>query len=278
MKIPFRHCLWPLVALWLTGCDKSGRHARATDEKPGPSVTKSSREPRGFSGVSPADAMRKALVRAESLADAGERDKAIVKVAWDAIETDPALAREALAKITPGSVLKIPLIQHFAMRMADEDPDAALEWASTLESEREAAAARARIALVIADTDPARAANLLSEHGLANREFDVAVVQVLQHWAGKSPPDAAAWVAMFPPGDFRKEGIRVVVTQWTQDNPQAVFSWLADQADEGIRMEAGDAIVPRFLAQPQAIRETWLQHADPQVREKLSHAQRIPPQ
>jgi hypothetical protein len=43
-------------------------------------------------------------------------------------------------------------------------------------------------------------------------------------------------------------------------------------------MEAGDAIVPRFLAQPQAIRETWLQHADPQVREKLSHAQRIPPQ
>jgi hypothetical protein len=229
-----------------------------------------------FSGDSSADALRKAFVRAESLANVGERDKAIAKVAWDAIGTDSELAREALAKITAGSAEKIPLVQHFAMRMADEDPDAALEWASTLESEREAAAARARIALVVADEDPARAANLLSEYGLANREFDVAVVQVLQHWADKSPPDAAAWVAMFPPGDFRKEGIRAVVTQWTQDNPQAVFSWLGNQSDEEIRKEAGDAIVQRFLAQPQEIRETWLENADPRIREKLSHALRMP--
>lgn len=278
MKIRFRQCLWLLVALCLTGCEKSARQSRATDEKPGPHVTKSSRGPRGFSDVSAADALRKTLVRAESLAAAGERDKAIAKVAWDAIETDPGLAREALGKITADSVEKIPLIQHFAMRMADEDLDAALEWASTLESEREAAAARARIALVMADTDPARAANLLSEYGLANREFDVAVVQVLQHWADQSPPDAAAWVAMFPPGDFRKEGIRAVVTQWTQDNPQDLFSWLGGQSDEAIRMEAGDAIVQRFLAQPREIREIWLKFADPQIREKLSHAQRIPPE
>jgi hypothetical protein len=81
---------------------------------------------------------------------------------------------------------------------------------------------------------------------------------------------------MFPPGDFRKEGIRAVVTQWTQDNPQAVFSWLGNQSDEEIRMEAGDAIVQRFLAQPQEIRETWLEHADPRIREKLSHALRMP--
>ena len=81
---------------------------------------------------------------------------------------------------------------------------------------------------------------------------------------------------MFPPGDFRKEGIRAVVSQWTQDNPQATFSWLKDQPDEGIRMEVGDAIVERFMAQPAEIRETWLQYADPQVREKLSHALRTP--
>lgn len=268
-----RLCLWLAVTLCLASCDRSVRQDREADEKPGPRVTKSDRAPRDHSRVPSA---RDALVRAESLADAGERDKALAQIVWDTIETDPVLAREALGKITADSVEKIPLIQHFAMRMADEDVEAALEWASTLESEREAAAARVRIALVVADVDPARAAGLLSEHGLANREFDVAVVQVLQHWADKSPPDAAAWVAMFPPGDFRKEGIRAVVPQWTQDNPQAAFSWLADQPDEGIRMEAGDAIVERFLAQPPEIRETWLKYADPQVREKLSHALRIP--
>ena len=273
----FRQCLWPVVVLCLAACDRSGHQAREADEKPGPQVTKSGRPPRELSHASPTDQLREALARAESLAEAPERDKAIAKIAWDVIETDPGLAREALGKITVESVEKIPLIQHFAMRMADEDVDAALEWASTLESEREAAAARVRIALVVADADPARAAGLLSEHGLANREFEVAVVQVLQHWADKSPPDAAAWVAMFPPGDFRKEGIRSVVSQWTQDNPQATFSWLAGQSDEGIRMETGDAIIERFLAQPPEIRETWLQYADPQVREKLTHALRIPP-
>jgi hypothetical protein len=268
-----RLCFWLSVTLCLASCERSVRQDRDVDEKPGPRVTKSDRAPREHPRAS---STRDALVRAESLADAGERDKALAQIAWDAIETDPVLAREALGKITADSVEKIPLIQHFAMRMADEDVEAALEWASTLESEREAAAARVRIALVVADADPARAAGLLSEHGLANREFDVAVVQVLQHWADKSPPEAAAWVAMFPPGDFRKGGIRAVVPQWTQDNPQAAFSWLADQSDEGIRMEVGDAIVERFLAQPPEIRETWLKYADPQVREKLTHAQRLP--
>jgi hypothetical protein len=274
----FRQCLWPSVALCLAACDRSSPHAREVDEKPGPQVTKSGRAPRDLPRVSPAQALGEALVRAESLAEAVERDKALAQIAWDAIETDPAMAYEVLAKITAESVDKIPLIQHIAMRMADEDVAAALEWASTLESEREAAAARVRIALVVADADPARAAGLLSEHGLANREFDVAVVQVLQHWVGKSPPDAAAWVAMFPPGDFRKEGIRTVVSQWTLNNPQATFAWLASQSDEGIRTEAGDAIVEKFLGQPGEIREIWLQYADPQVREKLSHALRIPPE
>jgi hypothetical protein len=41
-------------------------------------------------------------------------------------------------------------------------------------------------------------------------------------------------------------------------------------------MEVGDAIVERFLAQPPEIRETWLKYADPQVREKLTHAQHLP--
>jgi hypothetical protein len=270
-----RQCFCPILALSLAACDGSStRQARETEENPGPQVTKSGRTPREPTHASPAESLRQALVSADSLTEVAERDKALAKVAWDAIASDPELAHEALGKITPGSGEKIPLIQHLAMRLADGDVDAALEWASTLESEREAAAAHARIALVVADTDPARAAELLSEHGLANREFEVAVVQVLRHWVRKNPSDAAAWVAMFPPSEFRKEGLRSVVSHWIQNHPQAVFSWLSDQSDEGIRKEAVDAIVPGFLAQPAEIRETWLQYAGPQVRESFVHALR----
>lgn len=43
-------------------------------------------------------------------------------------------------------------------------------------------------------------------------------------------------------------------------------------------MEAGDAIVESFLRQSPEVREAWMKHADPQVREKLSHALRQPGQ
>jgi hypothetical protein len=203
-----------------------------------------------------------------------ERDKLLAQVAWNAMELDPELAREAFESLMLESPDRIALIQHYAMRMADADPEEALKWAATLQSEREAAAARVRIALVLADADPARGANLLSEFGLANREFEVAVVQVLQRWSNKSPRDAAAWVAVFPAGEFRKAGVETVATGWLGSNPQAAFEWLTSLSDDAIRMEAGDAFAKSFLQQTPETREAWIGYADPQIREKLSHALR----
>jgi hypothetical protein len=237
----------------------------------GPQSTKPGR-PAREQQPDPRAEFRKALAKADKLETREARDKTIAALAWEALELDPEFARETFGMVSPESQERIPLIQHFAMRMADENPDAALEWAGTLGSEREIEAARAQIALVIADADPARAANLLSESAMESRELDVAIVQVLQHWANQKPSDAAAWVVLFPAGEFRKAGVQTVVSQWAESDPSAAFAWVAGLGDEGIRDEATRAMTDAFLQQAPEIRESWLRHADPRTREKLQQA------
>jgi hypothetical protein len=265
-----------LGLLTLAACERPDESARQPDDSgAGPKVTKSGRPPR----EAPADSrktLRESLARAEMIGEPRARTKALAEVVWNALELDPEFAREALGRLSSDSPERIPLIQHFAMRLADEDPDAALKWADGLESEQESAAARARIALVIADADPRRAANLLSESGVAGRELDVAIVQVLQRWAGQNAPDAAAWVAMFPPGGFRKAGVETVVTQWVESDTPAAFSWLAGLRDENIRSEATQAMTQAWLQQPPDTREVWLQAADARTREEIERAARHP--
>lgn len=262
-----------LSLLLIAACSRTEEKERREDEGVGPEVRRSNRPPREAVPDKKAE-LREELAKARMSGDPEERDKLLVQVAWNAMELDPELAREASECLMLESPDRIALLQHFAMRMADENPDEALKWAASLESEREAAAARVRIALVIADDDPARGANLLSEFGLANREFEVAVVQVLQRWANKSPQDAAAWVAVFPPGEFRKAGVETVASGWLGSDPQAAFAWLSAVGDEQFRMEAGDSFTKRFLQQTPETRETWLGYADPAIREKLAHALR----
>jgi hypothetical protein len=197
------------------------------------------------------------------------RDKAIAEVAWNALETEPGLACEAFLKLPTGSTEKIRLIQHYAMRLAEQNPDEALAWAATLGSEVEIAAANSQIALAIAETDPHRAANLLSETGIAGRGFDVAVVQVVQRWAARSPPDTAAWVGSFPPGPARETGIKIIADRWLQADARAAFSWMATLQDAGVRKEAALGLEETILQQSKDIRDTWLQHADDGIRSEL---------
>jgi hypothetical protein len=213
--------------------------------------------------------LRKILKTAADIESPAAREKAIADVAWNALETDPDLAVKAFLQLPTGSPEKIRLIQHYAMRLAEQNPDEALAWAATLESEEEISAAHSQIALALAETDPQRAANLLSESGIVSREFDVTVVQVVQRWAAQSPPETAAWVAMFPPGPAREAGIKIIADRWLQADPQAAFSWLAELKDAGVRKEAALGMEESILQQPGDIRDTWLQHADDSIRSEL---------
>ena len=262
-----------LVILWLglllVCCDKpAASNSRMGDNPAAPRVARGGRAPR----ENPPDArevLRVALETAGTIELAAEREQEIAAVAWNALDIDPELAREAFQQLSTDNPEKIRLILHFAMRLADRDPEEALAWAGTLESEREIAAARGQIALVLAETEPQRAADLLSESGMVGHEFDVAVVQVLQRWAAKSAPDAAAWAATFPPCAAREAGMGIIISQWAKTDAQAVLSWMTALQDEVVRKEAVLAMEEAVLQQAPEVREAWLQHADSQTLSEL---------
>ena len=198
-----------------------------------------------------------------------DRFKAIAAVAWNALEIDPQLASEAFLKLPEDNPERIRLIQHYAMRLAEQNHEEAIAWANTLESDLESATAHGQVALTLAESDPLGAANLISESGMVGHDLDVAVVQIIQRWAAKSPSDAAAWVAGFPPGSAREAGIKSIAAQWLQTDARAAFSWYSGLDDTGFRKEAALGMEETLLQQPQSIRDTWLQHADAGIKNEL---------
>jgi hypothetical protein len=215
------------------------------------------------------DSLKTQLETAIAIENPADRDKALAEVAWSAMETDPELSHQAFHHLPSGNPEKIRLIQHYAMRAAERNPEEALEWANSLETEVETATAIGQIALAIAETDPLRAANLLSESGIAGRDFDVALVQVIQRWAANSPPDAAAWVSTFPQGAAREAGIKFIAERWLPADAKSAFAWLDGLKDPTIRSEAARAMEGIILQQTQETRDAWLEHAKPEIRSEL---------
>jgi len=257
--------------LLLVSCDKPGTSGARQGDEEAPATRAAARDrhaPREPSPGTPA-ALREILRAAAGMESPEEREKVLADVAWSALETDPELASEAFRQLAPGGTERLRLIQHHAMRLAEQDPDEALRWAAVAGTEQEIAAAQGQVALVLAETDPRRAADLLSETGIAGREFDVAVVQVIQRWAARSAPDAAVWVGMFPPGAARETGLKIIVSQWAQTAAPAALSWLTSLRDETVRKEALLAMEVALLQQPQDLRDSWLEHADENTRSDL---------
>lgn len=201
--------------------------------------------------------------------DAAMRERILADITWNTIETDPALAHEAFQKLTAGSPEKICLIQHYALRLAEQDAEEALLWAEGLSTEHEIAAAKYHVALALAEADPERAANMLSESGIAGRDFDVALVQVIQSWANKSAPDAAAWVSMFPPGPAREASVQAIAQRWMTSDSPAVFHWLESTKDSALRQETARAIAEVIDQQPPQTQADWLKQASQSVRNEL---------
>ena len=263
MKLHLHACLGLCMAV--SACDKpKSSHAPAGENSTPPSVTRTERPP-----LNPGKDARAAFTSAGQIESPADRETAIEKVAWDALEADPDLAREAMEKLTPDSAGRIRLIQQLAVRMAEKNVNEALTWAIARGTDQERAAAVGHVALVLSDSQPDRAAGLLSEFGIAGRSFDVVTVQVLNRWAAQSPADAAAWVSIFPPGKAREAGIQAVIPKWVESDAEAAFSWMATVEDESIRKESTKAMAKALLLQPANVRDEWLGHADPKLRGEI---------
>lgn len=257
------------LCLSLVNCDRK-ESSRATNNDSAP--TKQSSVRRHASEQGQAERSSKTLREILDALDAlppAEREKELAAIAWNAMETDPPLTHEAMGRLSPGSAEKIRLIQHYALRLAEQNIDEAIAWAESLENVTEKSAALSHIAIALAETNPQRAAQLLTEADIPGRDFEVAVVQVIQRWAATSPPDAAAWVSQFPRNPTREAGVRFIAERWLPADAPAAFAWLGGMKNAELRQETARAMEGVILQQSEETRAAWLQHANEAIQKEL---------
>ncbi|MBJ7424905.1 MAG: hypothetical protein JHD23_10480 [Akkermansiaceae bacterium] len=254
-----------LLSLWLVSCEKSKNQAAVTEQSKQARVTKSERPERDELAATPAE-LREMMKRAVTIQSPQEREQALQEIVWNAIEIDPDLAQEAFLQMTPGSEEKNQLIQHFAMTLAGENHEAAMQWAAGLKNDQEEALALNSIALVLSENDPVKAAQILSDSGVAGRDLDVAVVQVIQRWADISPADAAAWVQLFDSGEARQAGLKAIISTWIRADPRGTMSWISSLQRPEIYQDATLGMAETIFDLPVSEQEEMLKIAAPEVR------------
>lgn len=254
-----------LLSLWLVSCEKSKNQAAIAEQSKQARVTKSERPEREELAAKPAE-LRERMKRAVAIQSLQEREQALQEIVWNAIEIDPDLAQEAFLQMTPGSEEKNQLIQHFAMTLAGENHETAMQWASGLKNDQEKALAFNSIALVVSENDPLKAAQILSDSGVAGRDLDVAVVQVIQRWADISPRDAAAWVQLFDSGEARQAGLKAIISTWIRADPRGTMSWISSLQRPEIYQDATLGMAETIFDLPKSEQEEMLQIAAPEVR------------
>lgn len=201
--------------------------------------------------------------------DPAAREKAMAQVAWDAIDVDRQIAQQAFAELTRGSEESRKLVAHFAMRMAEDNPETALAWARNLEQAEERNDALGCIAAVIAEKDPNQAIDLatgeVEEGPMRNR----AMVQVAQRWAQKDPAKAGKWVASLPEGSARRGALINLAKTWSNSDAAAFANWASTQERALPEMPSAVAAVLRSLPDEEARKERLATFNSPAFRGKV---------
>jgi hypothetical protein len=261
------HYAWMLCPLLLAYCEKPKSADAGSKQPPSVSMRSVRAEREGLSNSE--ETLRDAAGAPRRSQSRDDIEKESAALAWNAVETDFEHAGEMIRQLPADHPERMRLVLHYAMSLADRDPDEAIKWAASLGSELEIAAANGQIAVAIAESDPRRAASLLSDSAIAGHECDVAIVQVLQRWAAQSPADAAAWTTTFPAGAARKSGLGIIVSEWAKADSVAALTWMHTLRDETVRKEAALAMEMALLQQSPDVRGAWLQSADAKTRADL---------
>lgn len=265
-------CLaWAIVpvCLGLWSCDrKSGGDGGVRTGEPGsPSHPSKTVRPEA-ERLPPREALRR-LVEQRSQESGPELDRQLAEAAWEVIDEDPGLAEEAIRLLPGDHPDRLRLLQHFALRLAESDPGAASAWAAALDSDADKSLVCGRIAVVIAEKDPEKAAGLLSETGLAGRDFEVSVVEVLQRWSAADAVASMRWVVQFPAGRLREESLRTVFGRWLQTDAPAAVAWLGSITDAALKQEAEQAVGEAIAGMDPASQEKTMARLDPATRSRI---------
>ena len=260
-----------LLPLLIQSCDKPDQEK----ENP-PPATEVIRRPRPLRPSSSGPEVTRAGLRASldrAIANpvSTDRDHALESLIEESVELDPELARDAFLHLDPDGPVRQRTVEYLAMRLAELDLANAVQWAGTLDTDEERSLAFGNVALVLASDDPEAAAKLLSDSGVASRDFDVAVVQVIQCWAVKSPAAAASWVTLFDAGEARTAGLKEIASAWADRDAPAAFAWVSGIQDPAIHAEAVNGMAEAIFERPEEDQAKLLASAPKEIR--LRHEQ-----
>lgn len=268
-----------LFLVWISSCGEREKPEgkAAADEKPAARTTRPAE--RELEEAPDAKvAMREALDQALKEPEPAAKQRALEQIAWDAIDVDPAMARDAFEGLEPDSEASRKLVAHFAGRLADTDPEQAIEWAQGLEQPQERAEAFGRISVVIAAKDPARGAALAMEEMPAGISRDRAVVLVMQRWAQAAPGAAADWIVGLPAGAARSAGLREIIARWPVSDAGGLTAWIEGRTEKDLQMEGMVALAGVLRRENEEQRELWLSgFHDPEIRRKTEILLAQPP-
>lgn len=254
------------VALGSCDKDRDTDHAKETPDS-NQRVRRLERPPGESQGTR--GRLRASLEAAKELQDPEERGRAITEVGWNALESAPDIAAEAIRELPAGWAQTTELIQSCVPHLMMRSPDAASAWSDSLRDPSLVAMARDQIAITVAETEPQRAMQLLGDYNRAGGESDQAMVQVLQIWTVKAPEEAAVWASRLPAGESRNTRIKTIVSTWLLSDPAASTAWVASLREPNLRLESTRFMVESLQGYPSFIRESMLESADSGIRDEI---------
>ena len=170
---------------------------------------------------------------------------------------DPARAAAWLAD-PENSLLRQPwmgamLSRAVAEQWAQQDPDAALEWAATLDPDQRVGAYSGIINNIM-ESDPRRAASLAMSLDSADRPKLLG--QIAEAWAARDPAEAVAWANSLTGGD-REGSLQEALGSWAASAPAEAASYI-DQLPEQERSSYVRDVVRNWSEQAPADAAAWL--------------------
>ncbi|MCH2065001.1 MAG: hypothetical protein MK194_14905 [Roseibacillus sp.] len=171
---------------------------------------------------------------------------------------DPAKAASWLSN-SDNPVLRQPwmssfLTQSVAEQWARQDPDAALEWASTLDPEQQVGAYSGIINNIL-ESDPQRAAALAMT--LDSSDRPKLLGQIAEAWAAQDPAEAVAWANSLTGGD-REGSLQEALGSWAASAPAEAARYV-DQLPEQERSSYVRDVVRNWSEQAPADAAAWLE-------------------
>ncbi|WP_367870298.1 hypothetical protein [Luteolibacter sp. Populi] len=175
--------------------------------------------------------------------DGVARDQVLSVIVVETAVREPARAVKRAEEIADPK-LRGESLGFAAAQWASVDADAAFAWlARGGEDEAVRGVIERTVFPALAEVDPVRVAEWLSEGKVSPGAMDAAVAATVQRWTQRDAPAAAEWVASFADEQLLKAAVEPLVSLWARQDRAGATRWIEGLPAGVAREEACAAYV-----------------------------------